>query len=66
MFVLFCFIGGLCNVLIPKKVIEFRKKLPFGTSWVSGGFFYRTEFRVQIVGIALLLISALIVFAKLS
>jgi len=51
LFVLFCAIGGIFNLIAPKKVIAFRRKFPMGATWVSGGFFYRTESRVRMIGI---------------
>jgi len=63
-FALFCAVGGTFNLLFTKKVIMFRQKFFMGTSWLSGGFFYRTEFRVRMIGVMLLFISALIIALK--
>lgn len=59
-FLLLVFLNGVWSVFFPERVIAFREKRAFGLSWISGGIYFRTKFRVRFLGLMLITIAALL------
>jgi hypothetical protein len=57
-FILLVFLSGLLCLLMPVRVVAFRKARRWSESMISGGWYYATPERTRVMGVALTFISA--------